>query len=80
MSILFQNGIGPVRIVSGGIQLDGQAWVLNNLVASTISSQVGQPVTLHSHRNFSVLVSEPNHLEQSKFVMSKWKVRTLKTQ
>ncbi|KOB78483.1 Sarcoglycan delta [Operophtera brumata] len=68
--LILLNGIGPVRIVSGGIQLDGQAWVLDNLVASTISSQVGQPVTLHSHRNFSVLVSESNGKEQSKFIMN----------
>ncbi|XP_049865030.1 delta-sarcoglycan-like [Pectinophora gossypiella] len=57
---LSMSGIGPIKIVQGGIQVSGHAWVVDRLVASSISSQPSQPLTLHSHRNFTVLVSEPH--------------------
>ncbi|XP_075972826.1 delta-sarcoglycan-like [Anticarsia gemmatalis] len=68
---LSMNSIGPIRIVPGGIHLDGQAWVVDNLVASTITSQVAQPITLHSHRNFTVKVGEPDHVEHSKLFIKR---------
>ncbi|RVE43106.1 hypothetical protein evm_012247 [Chilo suppressalis] len=55
---LTMNGIGPIRIVKNGIQLNSHAWFVDSLVASTITSQPAQPVTIRSHRNFTVLVSE----------------------
>ncbi|KAL4703383.1 hypothetical protein ACJJTC_011172 [Scirpophaga incertulas] len=56
---LNSSGFGPVKIVQNGIQITGQAWVVDNLVASTITTQPAQPVTIHSYRNFTVLVTEP---------------------
>ena len=46
--ILFylQDGMGQLKIVSGGIQLSGQALVLDILRASSIKSKHGQPITL----------------------------------
>ncbi|XP_050342132.1 delta-sarcoglycan-like [Nymphalis io] len=68
---LTARGIGPITIVKDGIRLDGQAWVVDNLVASTISSQPAQPITLHSHRNFTILVSEPDLVEHSKLIIKR---------
>ncbi|PZC81985.1 hypothetical protein B5X24_HaOG211541 [Helicoverpa armigera] len=68
---LTMNGVGPIRIVKGGIHVDGQAWVVDNLVASTITSQVAQPITIHSHRNFTVQVAEPDSSEHSKLFIKR---------
>ncbi|CAB3224955.1 unnamed protein product [Arctia plantaginis] len=68
---LSMNGVGPIRIVRNGIQLEGQAWVVDNLVAARITSQLGQPITLHSHRNFTVKVAEPDHIEHSKLFIKR---------
>ncbi|KAM3968373.1 delta-sarcoglycan [Aphomia sociella] len=68
---LSMRGIGPIKIVKDGIHLQGQAWILDNLVASTITSQMAQPIIIHSHRNFTVLVSEPDRLEQAKLVIKR---------
>ena len=51
---IFQEGMGQLRIVTGGIQLSGQAMVLDALIASSIRSRRGQPITVESSRNFTV--------------------------
>ncbi|XP_046395178.1 delta-sarcoglycan-like [Ischnura elegans] len=48
------EGMGQLRIVAGGIQLNGQAMILDSLVASSIRSRRGQPIAIESSRNFSV--------------------------
>ncbi|XP_035780507.1 uncharacterized protein LOC118460357 isoform X2 [Anopheles albimanus] len=48
------NGMGQLKIVPGGIQLTGQALVLNTLRASSIRSKHGQPISIESSRNLSV--------------------------
>ncbi|XP_065093576.1 zeta-sarcoglycan [Ochlerotatus camptorhynchus] len=48
------DGMGQLKIVSGGIQLTGQAMVLDILRASSIRSKHGQPISIESSRNFSV--------------------------
>uniref|UniRef100_A0A182SED2 Gamma-sarcoglycan n=1 Tax=Anopheles maculatus TaxID=74869 RepID=A0A182SED2_9DIPT len=48
------NGMGQLKIVPGGIQLTGQALVLNTLRASSIRSKHGQPISVESSRNLSV--------------------------
>ncbi|CAH2091900.1 unnamed protein product [Euphydryas editha] len=68
---LTANGIGPITIVKDGIRLDGQAWIVDNLVASTISSQPGQPINLHSPRNFTVFVSDPDQVEHAKLIIKR---------
>ncbi|XP_059060102.1 zeta-sarcoglycan-like [Achroia grisella] len=68
---LSMKGIGPMKIVKDGIHLEGQAWILDNLVASSITSQMAQPITIRSHRNFTVLVHEPELLEQATFVIKR---------
>ncbi|XP_071452781.1 delta-sarcoglycan-like [Hetaerina americana] len=48
------EGMGQLRIVAGGIQLNGQAMILDSLVASSIRSRRGQPIAIESSRNFTV--------------------------
>ncbi|VVC87215.1 unnamed protein product [Leptidea sinapis] len=67
---LTKNGIGPLTIVRDGIRLEGNAWVTEELVASTISSPPTQPLTVQAHRNFTILVSEESHKERSKLIIS----------
>jgi hypothetical protein len=51
---VLQEGMGQLRIVTGGIQLSGQAMVLDALLASTIRSRRGQPITVESSHNFTI--------------------------
>uniref|UniRef100_A0A182IZG3 Gamma-sarcoglycan n=2 Tax=Anopheles atroparvus TaxID=41427 RepID=A0A182IZG3_ANOAO len=48
------HGMGQLKIVPGGIQLTGQALILNTLRASSIRSKHGQPISIESSRNLSV--------------------------
>ncbi|ODM99510.1 Delta-sarcoglycan [Orchesella cincta] len=49
------DGLGPLKVIPGGIQLRGEAMVLDNLVASKIGSRKGQPIHIESSRNISLL-------------------------
>lgn len=42
----FQDGMGQLKIVPGGIQLTGQAVIMDMLRASTIRSRHGQPISI----------------------------------
>ncbi|KAF0303148.1 Zeta-sarcoglycan [Amphibalanus amphitrite] len=50
------DGIGDLRVVKGGIVLEGDSWVLNQLVASHIRSSRHQPISFQSSKNFSINV------------------------
>lgn len=41
-----QDGMGQLKVVPGGLQLSGQAWVVDQLRASNIRSRFGQPISL----------------------------------
>lgn len=46
--------MGGLRIVAGGVQLSGQAMILDALIASSIRSRQGQPINIESSRNFTI--------------------------
>lgn len=46
--------MGHLKMVPGGIQLTGQAMVLDTLRASKIRARQGQPLTIESYRNFTI--------------------------
>lgn len=48
------EGMGQLRIVSGGLQLNGRAMVLDALIASSIRSRAGQPIVIESSRNLTL--------------------------
>ncbi|XP_049826108.1 gamma-sarcoglycan isoform X2 [Aethina tumida] len=47
-------GMGQLKIVSGGLKLDGKAYILGNLIVSSIRSRTGQPIVFESTRNFTL--------------------------
>ncbi|XP_002071131.3 delta-sarcoglycan [Drosophila willistoni] len=54
------EGMGQLKIVPGGIQLSGQAIIMDMLRASTIRSRHGQPISIESSRNFSINTRDSN--------------------
>ncbi|OAD57194.1 Zeta-sarcoglycan [Eufriesea mexicana] len=51
--LFFQKGIGSLKVVPGGIELRGQAAVLDALVASSLRSRQGKNLVLESWSNFT---------------------------
>ncbi|XP_062140141.1 delta-sarcoglycan [Drosophila sulfurigaster albostrigata] len=54
------EGMGQLKILPGGIQLSGQAVIMDMLRASSIRSRHGQPISIESSRNFSINTRDPN--------------------
>lgn len=52
--------MGQLRIVAGGIRLEGRAFVLDALIASTIRSKAGQPIVIESSKNFTINTRDAN--------------------
>jgi len=55
----FKDGMGHLKIVPGGIQLTGQALVMDTLRASTIRSRPGQPIAIGNYiqQSFILILS-----------------------
>ncbi|XP_046681982.1 delta-sarcoglycan-like [Homalodisca vitripennis] len=52
------GGLGDLRIFSGGVFLRDYSYVLGSLVMPRLSSRQGQPLTLESYYNVSLLVRD----------------------
>ncbi|XP_053600454.1 delta-sarcoglycan-like [Plodia interpunctella] len=63
------EGMGQLRIVPGGLQLLGQALVLDSLFTSSIKSRRGQPIAVESSRNFTVSTRDAHGLLQSRLYL-----------
>lgn len=50
------KGIGRLQVVDDGLVLDGDSWVMGQLIASEVKSRVNQPLSIHASRNFSAQV------------------------
>ncbi|CAG4964853.1 unnamed protein product [Parnassius apollo] len=61
--------MGQLRIVPGGLQLLGQAIVLDSLFASSIKSRRGQPISVESSRNFTVSTRDSHGSVQSRLLL-----------
>uniref|UniRef100_A0A336MWC4 CSON006999 protein n=1 Tax=Culicoides sonorensis TaxID=179676 RepID=A0A336MWC4_CULSO len=63
------NGMGHLKMVPGGIQLNGQSMIMDTLRASKIKARQGQPITIESYRNFTVNTrSEDGFVENRLFI------------
>jgi hypothetical protein len=49
-----QDGIGNMKITPSGIQLNGEAMVLDTLITSQISAKHGQPLVFDSSQNITL--------------------------
>ena len=67
-----QEGLGPLKIVQGGIQLKGEAIVLDSLVASRIRSRKGHPIHIESSRNISLQARGPDGRIINKLFLGKF--------
>ncbi|XP_045526681.1 delta-sarcoglycan-like [Pieris brassicae] len=63
------EGMGQLRIVPGGLQLLGQALVLDSLFASSIKSRRGHPIAIESSRNFTVSTRDAHGFVQSRLYL-----------
>lgn len=60
--------MGQLKIVSGGIELSGQALIMDHLRASSIKTRVGQPLNIDSFRNFTIKTHDtPNSIVNRMF-------------
>ncbi|GLH06835.1 Zeta-sarcoglycan, partial [Gryllus bimaculatus] len=66
---LLRDGMGQLRIVAGGVQLRGQALVLDALLASSIRSRRGQPISVESARNFTATARDARGRVASRLVL-----------
>ncbi|KAJ8984455.1 hypothetical protein NQ317_012520 [Molorchus minor] len=48
------EGMGHLKIVSGGLRLEGRAFILDSLIASSIKSRTGQPIIVESSKNLTL--------------------------
>lgn len=71
--------MGQLRIVPGGLQLLGQALVLDSLFATSIKSRRGQPISIESTRNFTVCTRDSHGSLQSRLYLGESTIH-LKTQ
>lgn len=46
--------MGQLKIIPGGLRLDGKAFVMDSLIASSIRSRTGQPIVIESSRNLTL--------------------------
>lgn len=59
--------MGQLEIVPGGLRLKGNAFVLENLIASQIRSRSGEPIVVESSRNIT-LKSRDKHGHPSSWI------------
>lgn len=52
--------MGQLKIVTGGLKLEGKAFVLDSLIASTIRSRTGQPIVIESSKNLTLSTRNDN--------------------
>lgn len=67
-----QVGMGQLKIVSGGLKLDGKAYILGNLIVSSIRSRTGQPIVFESTRNFTLRARNEKGKSSSWIKLGKW--------
>ncbi|KAH8309987.1 hypothetical protein KR044_004244 [Drosophila immigrans] len=73
------EGMGQLKILPGGIQLSGQAVIMDMLRASTIRSRHGQPISIESSRNFSINTRDPNGVLENHLFLGHDKFECLST-
>ncbi|XP_074032264.1 sarcoglycan delta isoform X2 [Leptinotarsa decemlineata] len=54
------EGMGQLKIVPGGLKLEGKAFILDSLIASSIKSRLHQPIIFESSENLSLRARHRN--------------------
>lgn len=63
--------MGQLKIVTGGLKLQGKAFVLDSLIASTIRSRTGQPIVIESSKNLTLSTRNENGFRDNKIFLGK---------
>lgn len=63
--------MGQLRIIPGGLKLEGRAIILNSLIASSVRSKSGQPFLLESSTNFTISTRDETGLLNNKIYLGK---------
>lgn len=56
--------MGSLEVIPGGVRLKGNAYILENLIASRIKSRHGEPIVIESSRN--ITLRSRDHLGHSR--------------
>lgn len=70
-----QEGIGSLKVVPGGIELRGQAAVLDALIASSVRSRRGRNLVIESWGNFTASARSQDGRVQARFTLSMSSIR-----
>ncbi|XP_058796290.1 delta-sarcoglycan isoform X2 [Phymastichus coffea] len=68
------EGIGSLKVIPGGVELRGQAAVLDSLVASSLKSRRGNSLSLESWSNFTASARGDNGRLLARFTLSEDKM------
>lgn len=71
--------MGQLKVVGGGLQLSGQAVVMDLLRASTIRSRHAQPITIESSRNLTINTRDVDGFLQNQLYLGHDKLECLAT-
>lgn len=63
--------MGQLKIVTGGLKLEGKAFVLDSLIASSIKSRTGQPIIVESSKNLTMKARNRNGFVDSSVFLGK---------
>lgn len=66
-----QDGIGNMKITPSGIQLNGEAMVLDTLITSHISAKDGQPLIFDSSQNITLNARDDHGRTVNKIFLGK---------
>lgn len=69
--------MGHLKIVTGGLRLEGKAFVLDSLIASSIKSRTGQPIVMESSKNLTLKSRHKNGSLNSWIFLGKSKLARL---
>ncbi|XP_050511082.1 gamma-sarcoglycan isoform X2 [Diabrotica virgifera virgifera] len=71
------EGMGQLKIVSGGLKLEGKTFVLDSLIASSIKSRSYQPIVIESTRNLTLRSRHKNGYLDSSMILGNEKLECL---
>lgn len=63
--------MGQLKIVAGGLKLEGKTFVLDSLIASSIKSRSYQPIVIESTKNLTFRARHKNGYLDSSIVLGK---------
>lgn len=70
---MFQRGLGPLTVLSSGLKLNGNGFVMDRLVGSNIRSRNGQAIVFKNNRNYTMFVRRQSRYIRNLMILGKLK-------